>query len=966
MQKHRLAKGGSIDRDKLIYFTFNNRLLQGYVGDSLASALLANNIRLIARSIKYHRARGIVSAGLEEASALVSCHDKNNVFVPNLKVTEIKLKENLVAKSQNCWPSVELDLGALLQSASALLSAGFYYKTFMWPKQWWHQLYEKLIRRAAGQGRVSKRADAKLYDRRIDHCDLLIVGSGPAGLAAALACIDCGISVLLLEQDHHLGGSSLWEQDEISSLSAQQWREQAIEKIEAAENIHVRLNTLVFGHYDHGQIMAIEHSASVVDSVSWKIHANRIVLATGATEKPLVFPDNDRPGIMLAASVRQYIYRYAVAPGSRAYLAITDATELEQTRQALNQAGIEISGELKGGERICATRGRLRLKQVVVTDQQGVRTTTACDLLCMSNGWNPNAQLIAQLGGRLEYDSNIRNLLPPEQEGPMLSSGACRGLSRFDDCVADGQRQALQAIAQINSKIVDFPPVDISPLASIPTQARTCELHDGRGKSFVDFQNDVIRADLELAVQEGYENVELVKRYTTLGMGTDQGKTSWVNAISELERLTGQDATAIGHTTFRPPYSPVSFGALVGAEVDQHMTPTRHTPFHQAFHDSGCVFQTSGDWIYSRYFPQHDETMDQSIRREVLAVRNSVGCVDMSTLGKVDVKGDDALEFLSRLYCNNVDSIQPGRLRYALILREDAVLFDDGTIAQLAENHFLVTITTANSASVWRWMNKLLQLHWQELDVQLTSVSDHWASLAIAGPNARLLLQKLEPDFKVDRDSFPFASVREGKLCDNLPCRIFSVSFSGELSYEINVPAGFAGQLFKQILEQGAEFDITPYGLEALDVLRIEKGHLSIGTEIDGRTTAADLGLGKLVSTKKSFLGSSMLHGSELNQPKRKQLVGLVPADGHSPIPVAALVCDQPWQAGVSQTALGQLTASISSPTLGHPIALALLEGGQSSSTKKLWAVSPLENKSVEVTVCSSCFVDPSGEHMHA
>jgi heterotetrameric sarcosine oxidase alpha subunit len=961
MGNYRLDKGGCIDRGKSIYFSFNNRLMQGYAGDSLASALLANNITLVARSLKYHRTRGIVSAGLEEASALVSCRDKNGVFIPNLKATEIKLEENLAAKSQNCWPSVDFDLGALLQFVSALLGAGFYYKTFMWPKQWWHQLYEKLIRRAAGHGRVSKCADAKLYDRRHCNCDLLIIGSGPTGLAAALASLESGLSVILLEQDRQLGGSSLWDQHEISSLSAQDWREQAIEKIEAADNFQIQLNTLAFGHYDHGQIIALEHNANKVDSISWKIRAGRILLATGATEKPLIFPSNDRPGIMLAAAVRQYIYRFAVAPGSRAYLAITNADELELTRQALAHAGIKISGELQHGERIIATRGSRRIKQVDIIDRQGKRQKIPCDLLCMSNGWSPNAQLMAQLGGRLEFDSSRKTLLPPLQTGPMLSGGSSRGLTTFDECVTDGHRQALQAIAQINSQEIDLP--------SLPSHAQSVDsfnLHEGRGKSFVDFQNDVIRSDLELAVQEGYEHIELVKRYTTLGMGTDQGKTSWVNAISELERLTGQDAATIGHTTFRPPYSPVSFGALVGAEVDQHMTPTRHTPFHQVFSESGCIFQPSGDWLYSRYFPKFDETMDQSIQREVLAVRNSIGCVDMSTLGKVDVKGVDALEFLSRLYCNNIESIQPGRLRYVLMLREDGILFDDGTVAQLSDNHYLVTITTANSASVWRWMNKLLQLHWPELDVQLTSVTDHWASLAIAGPNARLLLQKLDPDFDVDRESFPFASVREGTLCGNLPCRVFSVSFSGELSYEINVPAGFAEHLFRQVMDQGIEFDITPYGLEALDVLRIEKGHLSVGTEIDGRTTAADLGLKKMVSSKKSFIGSSLLQRPALNKPQRNQLVGLIPTDGHSPIPVASLVCDQPWEAGVTQTAIGQLTASITSPSLGHPIALALLEEGQQCSKERLWAVSPLEKKSVEVTTCGSCFVDPQGERLHA
>ena len=960
MQTRRLASGGIIERDEKLHFGFNGRQYEGYAGDSLASALLANNVSLVARSIKYHRPRGIVSAGLEEPCALVSCRDQHGVYVPNLKATEVPLVKGLEARSQNCWPDVAFDIGTLLQQTSALLSAGFYYKTFMWPRRWWHQVYEKLIRRAAGQGRASTSTDTKAYDRRNAHCELLIVGSGPTGLAAALAAADSAISIILLEQDRIAGGTTVWEQNDIEAMPAKQWREQTLASISQHANIRVMTNTLAFGQYDHGQIMAIERVAGNVESVSWRIRARRILLACGATENPLVFPGNDRPGIMLAAAVRQYIQRYAVTPGKRALLAIADAGEAELTRLALEGAGIEIVATLQADQHIIATHGWQHLSAVDVIDGEGHKRRLRCDLLCMSAGWNPNAQLLAQLGARLRFDHAANSLLPPAQAGVTLTSGACRGVAAVIDCVLDGQSQALRAVAQLRQQATidaDLPAI----AAALPRLA----FHDGRAKAFVDLQNDVTRADLEQALREGYDHVELVKRYTTLGMGTDQGKTSWVNAIREINRIIGPQSCAPGHTTFRPPYSPVSIGALLGAAVNQHMAPLRQTPFHHDFANSACVFQTSGDWLYARYFPRADESMEQAIRREVLAVRNAVGCVDMSTLGKLDVKGEDALEFLSRIYCNNLDTLEPGRLRYALMLREDGILFDDGTVAQLGPGHYLVTMTTANSAAAWRYMNKLAQLHWPELDVQLTSVSDHWASLAIAGPEARQLLAALNPDFDIEREQFPFASVRQGLLDSQIPCRVFSVSFSGELSYEINVPAGFASALYQRTIERGASYGVTPYGLEALDVLRIEKGHLSIGTEIDGRTTPADLGLGKLVSTRKSFIGSSLLQRPALQQSDRLQLVGLTAADAQSDIPPAAHLCEQPWQAGKALPSCGKLTAAVSSPTLDRSIALGLLENGQQRANDKLWAVSPLLRQSVEVVVGASCFVDPQGSRVH-
>ncbi len=961
MQPRRLSSGGHIDRSEAIEFTFNGRRLSGYAGDTLASALLANNICLVARSTRYHRPRGILSAGLEEPSALVSCTDRSGVLVPNLKATEVQLRSELVARSQNFWPSLSVDFAASLQLGSRLLGAGFYYKTFMWPKRWWHLVYEKIVRHAAGQGRIENRPDSKHYDKRNLHCQVLVIGSGPAGISAAGCAAESGASVILLEQESTLGGTAAWEQIEVDSIPARQWLQQATREMDRQQRIRTMPNTLAFGQYDHGLVLAVEHCGKKSESIFWRIRANRIILAAGATERPLIFPGNDRPGIMLAAAVRKYIYHFAIQPGKRAFLAIADSCEQRLTRLALEYAGIKVVGILPEGGKLIDTRGWHRLGGVLFLDELGTKKSIHCDLLCVSAGWAPNAHIAAQLGEKLTFSSSLNALVPSEQMGVVLPAGSCRGLSEIDKCIEDGYRQASRAASQL--ELVDTPDSD---LYSLGTGPRHRQYHHNQSMAFVDFQNDVVCNDLKQALGEGYSNIELVKRYTALGMGTDQGKTSWNNAMLELARLKEEDIDTTHHTTFRPPYSPVCFAALAGADVENNLTPVRHTPFHRAFEESGCVFQTSGDWIYSRYFPRQNETMEQAIRREVLAVRSSVGCVDMSTLGKVDVKGSDALEFLSRIYCNNIETIKPGRLRYVLMLREDGIVYDDGTIAQLADNHFLVTMTTANSAACWRRMNKMLQTQWTDLDVQLTSVSDQWASLAIAGPESRNLLRELQPDFQIDRENFPFASVREGFLNENMPCRVFTVSFSGELSYEINVPAGFAASLYASVIDKGAAHGITPYGLESLDVLRIEKGHLSVGTEIDGRTTPTDLGLGRMVSTKKAFIGSNLLQRPALKSGDRLQLVGLEAVDDKLAIPTAAHLAGSPLNRPATQKTLGRITAVIQSPTHNRSIALALLSGGHQRVGEIFWAVSPVNNQSVEVKIRSSCFVDEMGDRLHA
>ncbi len=958
-----------IDFSKPIDFTFDGRRLQGYAGDTLASALLANNIHLVARSIKFHRPRGIMSAGLEEPSALVSCADAHGMFTPNLKVTEVILAQGLVARSQNNWPILRFDLLAFMALGSKLMGAGFYYKTFKWPGWGWHSVFEKLIRRFAGHGRIDqdrdhKKADEKKQDQRNKFCQLLVIGGGPAGLAAALTAGRAGVKVIVIHRHSKLGGSLIWRQNKLEVAIRAQWLSRTTEELQQCKNVVLLTDTLAFGQYDHGLVLAWQGKNQRQDFaekiIFWKIRAEQIILAAGAMERPLVFSNNDRPGIMLEGSVRQYIYRYGVAPGKKAFIAIADPKERASTIEALKTGNIEIAHVLEPGDRLLTSRGRRRVNAVVYQSKSEV-IKCPCDLVCVSAGWVPTAHLASHTGANLEYDRRTNTLLPPAQIGCFQTTGGCRGVYNISACIQDGRNQANNAMTALGLA-ADKNIAPEKPNNKSETIAIECAKEN---MAFIDFQNDVTRDDIEQAVDEGFDDVELVKRYTTIGMGTDQGKTSWANAISEFTKCVNRMPDKVGHTTFRPPYSPVSFATLVGARTGQNMKPIRYTPFHSGFENLGCVFQTSGDWLYSRYFSRDNETMEQAIRREVRAVRNGVGFVDMSTLGKIDVKGKDSIEFLSRIYCNNISTIDVGRLRYGLMLREDGIVYDDGTVARLDDEHYLLTTTTANAGSVWRWLTKLLQVQWPNLDVQITSVSDHWASLAIAGPQSCDLLNGLRPDFAVDRSSFPFASVRQGFLNGDLPCRIFSVSFSGELSYEINVPAGFADELLNRVLKLGTNFDVTPYGLETLDVLRIEKGHLAVGTEIDGRTTPKDLGLSKMVSTKKDFIGRTLMNRPKLKKGKRLEFVGFTPVDKISTIPAGALLTASPWKRNEIQRSQGKLTASVFSPTIDLPIALGLLEQGGERMGEHVWAVSPVANQSVEVKICPSCFYDENGGRLH-
>ena len=960
-QTHRLDNGGRIDRSRLLSFTFNGRRFHGFEGDTLASALLANGLCIIARSLKYHRPRGIVACGIEEPNALV-CVGEGEAARPNVRATELALHDGLIARSQNCWPGPNFDLGAAAGLASRFLHAGFYYKTFMWPAGAW-SFYEKIIRRAAGLGPPPKGPDAARHTHHHAQCDVLVIGAGPAGLAAALDASRLGARTVLCDERFLLGGSLNWIDARIDGVPAYDWARRMAGELASRPNVTILTDTTAFSCQDHN-LALLEQRLDGADRRLWKLKTKRIVLAAGAIERPLVFPGNDRPGIMLASAVRAYVRQYAVKPGSRAVI-VTNNESAYGAVSDLQSAGIDVvaivdrrrGGEetsfangipVMSGHTVTATRGRKRIRgiSVAATDGASPGRSIACDLVCMSGGWTPTLQLYSQAGGSLVMDGQSAAHLPQDKNAPLQVVGAAAGHTSLRDCLPAHD-------------------VEGDPFSSIPHDGPDMPgglPGNGRQPAFVDFQNDVTTEDIQQAIEEGFVSIEHVKRYTTTGMATDQGKTSSINAANLVAKILERPPRDVGHTTFRPPYSPVSFGAIAGEATGQLLAPTRRTPFHAASQAAGAIFVNSGAWVYPRYYPRVGESMIEAIEREVRNTRNNVGMVDMSTLGKIDVEGNDALVFLQRAYCNNLGTLKIGCLRYSLMLRKDGIVLDDGTVTRFGENRYLVTTTTARTSEVWLHLEQLRQVHWPDLDVKLTSVTDHWASLAIAGPNARKLLNALAPGFDMDNDAFAMAQAREG-LVAGLPGRVYRVSFSGELSYEINIPAGFAGSLWARVTHAGKSLGVMPYGLDALDAMRIEKGHISVGTEIDGRSTPGDLGLSRMVSTTKDFIGRALLERPQLQGAGRRQLVGLRPADGKSAVPIGGQIAHAPWT-GAVQKCQGHVTASAFSYALNHPVALAMIENGRSRYGDTVWAISPIAQSNVEAEIVSPHFYDPEGRRM--
>ncbi|HVZ09303.1 sarcosine oxidase subunit alpha family protein [Rhodopila sp.] len=955
-QPYRLKDRGRIDRSRPLNFTFNGRRLQGFAGDTLASALLANGVHLVGRSFKYHRPRGILSAGAEEPNALVTLDRGAGRQTPNLRATQIELFEGLAAHSQNHFPSLRFDVGALASAAAPVLSAGFYYKTFKWPRGFWRGVYEPAIRRAAGLGRAPLNPDADRYLYQYAHCDLLIIGGGPAGLAAALGAAATGQRVILCDEQAELGGSLLAEPYvTIDGWAAGDWVAEAVKTLTSTITLLTR--TTAFGWYPDTLIGLVER---VTDHMGegpgnqprerlWQVRAGRVILATGAIERPLVFPDNDRPGIMLAEAARVYVNRFGVLPGRRAVVAAGDDTAYRAAAD-LQAAGVAVSGIVDwrpnpAGPAIDAVRGLgipVHPNDTVAGTEGTQRVTTArlsngmaldCDVLLMAGGWTPSVQLYAQSRRPLRFDPTSGAFLPDDMIG---SVGACAGV--FD--LATVLSTAMAAGGGVPR---DFQVAGDWPL-SMPCPPFAASPHR---KAFIDFQNDVTTQDLAVATQEGFVAIEHLKRYTTTGMATDQGKTSNLNALTTVAAMTGQPVEVVGHTTFRPPYTPVTFGALAGAGRGSLFAPVRHTPIAV----TNALFEDVGTWKRARCFPRPGETPEAAVMRECLAVRREAGIFDASTLGKIEVTGPDAETFLNRIYPTDLATLAVGRCRYAILLGEDGFIRDDGIIARLAPDRFHITTTTGNAASVLHHMEDYLQTEFPDLRAWLTSVTEQWAVISVQGAHAATLLSAFLPGD--DLATMPHMSVRETHI-DDVAIRLFRVSFTGEQGFEINLHPEQAQRVWASLLHAGA----TPYGTDAMHVLRAEKGYIVIGQETDGTVVPDDLGFSRMTSTTKpDFVGKRSLSRADMIRAGRPQLVGLLPADPSMVLPEGAQVTEQ----GV-YPALGHVTSAYDSPTLGRGFALALVAGGRARIGTTLRV--PLARGTVDVSVVSPVFHDPDGANL--
>jgi methylglutamate dehydrogenase subunit C len=971
-QPYRLGKGGIIDRSRSMSFVFDGRTYSGFEGDTLASALLANGVRVFARSFKYHRPRGVFSAGAEEPNALVTVGTGDRA-VPNTRATQVWLQPELVATSQNRWPSLRWDVRAAGALLSPMLAAGFYYKTFMRPQRLW-PLYERVIRSMAGMGCAPDQPDPDHYDKRYHTCDYLIVGLGPAGLAAALAASrneQC--RVIALDADRLVGGSLLCNGAAVDGGSGVHWARKAEMTLASRPNVTLLMRTTGFGYYDDNLIAAVEQcpasdATGARERVHW-IRATQVILATGAHERPVVFPGNDRPGIMLASAARTYLNRYAVAPGKRVAILTNNDSAYDLARD-LEDRGITVAAlvdmraqphratnaPLRTGHEIAHAAGRSGLRSIEIRpihDRTGRVETIACDALCVSGGWTPALQLHAHAQGTLQWDEQLDAFVPDRARQSHVSVGACAGALTLNAALSEGW----EAGGGIGN-----PPSSDATNEGLGAREPTARAHAAhllheraKDKAFVDLQNDVTVADLALAAREGFDSVEHLKRYTTLGMGTDQGKTSNLNGLGLLAELTQRSVPALGVTTFRPPYSPVTLGALAGHHRGRHFCATRRSAIHEDHVRAGAVFVDAGLWHRPRSYPRDGETLQQSINREVRTVRNGVGMVDVSTLGKIDIQGPDSIELLERVYCNRWRSLEVGKARYGLMLREDGIVLDDGTTSRLGPHHYFMTTSTAHAGKVMSHLEHCLQVLWPDLDVQVTSVTDYWCAIAVAGQHSRAVLERVLAR-ELSNDALPPLGVRTISV-QGERALLMRVSFSGERAYEIYVPADLGSSVWNQLLEAGRPYGLAPYGTDALSVLRVEKGHVA-GPEIDGRTTAADLGLAKLRSDQKFYIGRPLGERVGLKDPLRPALVGLVPLEPIGPLRAGAQIVS----AKADSQSLGHTTTAVFSATLGHSIALALVSGGATRQGEELLALDLLRNERQRVRVVAPTFFDPQGE----
>ena len=995
-QSFRIAQGGRIDRDNQLKFSFNGKTYTGQAGDTLASALLANGIHMVGRSWKYHRPRGILSAGAEEPNAIFQL-EKGEKTIPNARATQVELYDDLDASSVNCWPSLDFDLLSINSKVSRMLPAGFYYKTFMWPKSMWMK-YEHIIRKASGLGKSPEVNDTDRYEHSHRHCDVLVAGGGVAGLTAALAAGRAGARVILIDEQSEFGGMALSSHDKIDGQHVSDWIQTAVAELKAMPEVMLLPRSTAYGYHDYNFLtinqrltdhLALNKRKGGREKL-WHIRAHQVVLATGAMERPLVHSNNDRPGIMLASAVSTYVIRYAVKPGERAVI-FTNNDSAYQTALDLNAAGGKVvavvdarsqsSSELANMVRsagievlnssaVVDTSGGKRLQSVQVmslsSDGQSVSgqgKTLSCDLLAVSGGWSPVVHLSSQSGAKAVWNEEAAMFIPGEPVQQQASVGAANGTLELKKTLieaVDAGNAAAQAcgfdssMEAPSSEAVASDP--IMPLWLVPS-----DKEKGREpKAFIDLQNDVGSADIELAAREGFHSVEHVKRYTAMGFGTDQGKTGNINGMAILAKTLNQTIAETGTTTYRPNYTPVTFGSMAGQNLGHNLfDPARKTAMHGWHEENGAKFEDVGQWKRPWYYPKVGETIHDAVNRECLATRNSVGILDASTLGKIEVKGKDSAQFLEMMYTNNWMKLPVGMARYGFMLGEDGMVTDDGVTIRIAEDHFYMHTTSGGAAGVLSSMERWLQTEWPEMEVFLTSVTDHWATAAVVGPNSRKVVSAICDGIDFSAEAFPFMASRIGKIGE-LECRVNRISFSGELAYEVNLPANYGRLMWEKLMEAGEQYDITPYGTETMHVLRAEKGYVIVGQDTDGSVTVEDLGMSWAVSkTKADFLGKRSLSRPDTVRTDRKQLVGLLTELPDSVLPEGAQLVNDP-DAAIPVPMVGHVSSSYYSACCGHSIAMALVKNGRQRMGETVFA--PLsDGRVLKATITQPLFYDKEG-----
>ena len=996
----RVKSSKFIDETYKVSFKFNGKKYYGFKGDSLASALLANDVHLVGRSFKYHRPRGIMTSGSEEPNAIVQLHNNTSRTEPNVRATEVEIYEGLEASSQNCWPNVNFDIGGINNLLSPILPAGFYYKTFMWPASFWEK-YEYFIRKSAGLGKSPTSPDPDIYEHNYVHCDVLVIGAGIAGIMAAKTAAKNGLRTLLVEEKPNLGGSTIYQNSEnfkINNQTSGSWLEKEINEIKKLNNLVIKTRTSVAAFHGYNFLLARE---SLTDHLPvelrknktrhklLKIRAKKVISATGSIERPLIFDNNDRPGIILSSAIKRYADLFGVACGEK-NIFLTNNDSAYETALSLIQKGINVEAIIDNrdnidskllyeveknnikvfkGSTIINTSGYKRINKVFIMqlskDGQkvfGPKITLSCDCLGVSGGWTPAVHLFTQSGGKLKYKEEDNIFIPNTYPSDQLSIGACNG-DLFLDEILKNVPQSLKDFLKIKNSIYQ----NIEVISHANKSKRNIWLLPsdkiiGKTKSFVDFQNDATAKDIKLALREGFRSIEHVKRYTTTGMGTDQGKLGNMHALGIISETTDTKMGELGTTTFRPPYTPLTFGTIVGRNVGEYFDAFRKTPIHDWHLKNKAQFENVGQWKRAWYYPKNNEDMHQAVQRESKAARDSAGILDASTLGKIDIQGTDASEFLNRVYTNAWSKLAIGKCRYGLMLNEDGMVYDDGVTTRLEENHYIMTTTTGGAANVLGKLEDYLQTEWPELDVYLTSVTDHFATISVCGPNSKKIISNVIPDLDLSDDNFPHMSFKDAKI-DKINCRIMRISFTGEHSYEINIQASYGRSIWEKCMEAGKNFNITPYGTETMHLLRAEKGFIIVGQDTDATMTPIDLQMDWIVSKKKyDFIGKRSLYRSDTIKEDRKQLVGLLTDDPDEILEEGAQIVADIKKSPIEM--LGHVTSSYYSPNLKKSIALGVVRGGKNMMGQKL--IIPMEKKNINVTVADPVFLDKENKRLNA